>query len=224
VRKEYLRTIGALLILLLAVASPAAAQALANTGMSTGPAFDIRLFGLAASQEFAARETFNAAFGSSHGIFWGGGVEVDLRVGLFADLAVSRFSRAGQRAFLFNGEVFPLGIPLTATITPLEFTAGYRLRLGPRVPLTPYAGVGVGSYGYRESSDFSSPTEDIDTRKAGVLFVAGAEFRVLRWLSVSADVQDTRITGILGTSGLSQQANERDLGGVAARLRILVRQ
>jgi hypothetical protein len=145
-------------------------------------------------------------------------------VGLFADLAISRFNKTGQRAFIFNGQVFQLGIPLTATVTPLEFTAGYRLRLGPRVPVTPYAGVGVGSYGYQETSDFSDPTDNVDARKAGALVVAGAEVRVRRWLSVSADVQDTRITGILGASGLSQQAGENDLGGVAARFRILVGQ
>jgi opacity protein-like surface antigen len=210
-----------LVVLLLTVASPAAAQASAPT---TEPAFGVRLFGLATSQRFAAQETFNASFGSSRGTFWGAGAEVDLRVGLFADVAVSRFNKTGQTAFIFNGQAFPLGIPLTATITPVEFTAGFRRKLGPRLPLTPYAGVGVGSYHYQETSEFSDPTDNVDTRKAGVLAVAGAEVRVRRWLSVSVDVQDTRITGILGTGGLSQQAGENDLGGVAARFRILVGQ
>jgi opacity protein-like surface antigen len=209
------------LVLLLAVASPSAAQ---TSAASTEPAFGIRLFGLATSQRFAAQETFNASFGSARGTFWGAGAEVDLRVGLFADVAVSRFNETGQTAFIFNGQAFPLGIPLTATITPVEFTAGYRLRLGPRAPVTPYAGVGVGSYHYQENSDFSDPTDNVDTTKAGLLAVVGAEVRVRRWLSVSADVQDTRITGILGTSGLSQQTGEDDLGGVAARFRILVGQ
>jgi hypothetical protein len=36
------------------------------------------------------------------------------------------------------------------------------------------------------------------------------------------DVQDTRITGILGDSGLSQQAKENDLGGLAIRFRIII--
>jgi hypothetical protein len=35
-------------------------------------------------------------------------------------------------------------------------------------------------------------------------------------------VADTRVTGVLGSSGLSQQAGENDLGGVAARFRIII--
>ncbi len=199
----------------LAVASPAAAQSRVGRDIS------VRLFALASSQQFAAQETFDASFGSSRGMFWGGGVEVVLPSGIFADLAASRFSKVGQRAFINNGQAFGLGIPLTATITPIEVTAGYRVKLK-RIPVVPYIGIGAGSYGYQESSTFDDPTEEIDARKIGVLGLVGAEVRVRPWLRASVDVQETRITGILGTGGLSQQADENDLGGRAVRVRLIV--
>ena len=197
----------------LAIASPAAAQ-------GPDPAISVRLFGLVSDQQFAAQDTFNASFGSARGLFWGGGIEVVLPSGIFADLGVSRFRKTGQRAFISGGQAFGLGIPLTATVTPIEVTAGYRLRL--HGPVAPYIGLGVGSYSYQESSSFSDPGDSIDERNFGVLGVIGAEVRVRSWMSVSADVQDTRITGILGKGGLSQQANEDDLGGVAVRFRIII--
>lgn len=206
----------------LAVASPAAAQSRAGRDIS------VRLFGLVSSQQFAAQETFDASFGSSRGLFWGGGIEVVLPSGIFADLAASRFSKVGQRAFINNGQAFGLGIPLTATITPIELTAGYRVKLtrsrarSKPSPIVPYIGIGVGSYGYHESSTFDDPTDEIDERKIGVLGLVGAEVRMHAWVRASVDVQDTRITGILGTGGLSQQANENDLGGLAVRVRLIV--
>ena len=210
----------------LAVASPAAAQSRSGRDVS------VRLFGVVSGQQFAAQETFDASFGGSRGLFWGGGIEVVLPSGIFADVAASRFSRVGQRAFINNGQAFGLGIPLTATITPIELTAGYRITLtrsGPSarsrripIPIVPYIGIGVGSYGYHESSTFDDPTDAIDERKIGVLGVVGAEVRIHPWVRASVDVQDTRITGILGDSGLSQQTKEDDLGGLAIRFRIIV--
>ena len=50
----------------------------------------------------------------------------------------------------------------------------------------------------------------------------GAEFRVHRWVGLSADVQFTHITGIIGQDGASQAFSESDLGGVGGRFRIIV--
>ena len=41
-------------------------------------------------------------------------------------------------------------------------------------------------------------------------------------LMIGADVQYSHVPGILGTAGVSQQAGEDDLGGVAARFKLIV--
>jgi hypothetical protein len=210
-------TIGAILVALtLALASPAAAQ-----NYSQEQSFSIRLFGLGSSESFAASDTFKAAFDTSRGMFWGGGLEVVHKNGIFVDVEYSRFKKDGERAFISDGQVFKLGIPLTVTMAPIDALAGYRFRLG-RAPVTPYVAVGITSLSYKESSTFSDASENTDTRKTGPMIVGGVELQLLRQLSVSVDVADTRVTGVLGSSGLSQQAGENDLGGVAARFRIII--
>jgi len=43
-----------------------------------------------------------------------------------------------------------------------------------------------------------------------------------QWVGLSVDAQWTRVPGILGTAGVSKDANENDLGGVAGRVRVIV--
>jgi opacity protein-like surface antigen len=184
------------------------------------PAISLRAFGLVTGQSFAAKDTFTAIFGQSFQPFFGGGLELVENGIFYLDIAASRFRKTGQRAFRSNGQNFGLGIPLTATITPFEVSGGYRFRMSPRV--VPYAGIGVGSYRYKESSQFSDPAENLDTRHAGYLVVGGAELRLHRWVGISGDVQYTHIAGILGTAGISKEAGESDLGGVALRVKVTV--
>ena len=181
----------------------------------------LRPFLLAADEHFAARTTFNTLFDSSTSPFWGGGLDVVFHERIFLDVAVSHMAMSGQRAFVSNGDVFPLGIPLRLTSTPVEVSAGYRFHLG-KSRLTPYIGAGIGSYSFHETSDFSVPADDVDVRHSGFVAMAGAELRASRWLRVTGDAQYTRVPGILGDGGVSKDANERDFGGVAARLRMLV--
>lgn len=187
------------------------------------PKISLRPYFLVTGQEFSAQRTFDATFGSSFQPFWGAGLELAFRQGPFVDVSASRFHKDGQRAFYDNGQTFGLGIPLTTTITPFEVTAGYRfLRIWRRA--VPYLGAGFGSYGYTETGAFADPSlnENVDTRHAGYLVVGGAEFRVHTWIALSVDAQYTHISGILGNAGLSQQTGESNLGGTAARFRVLV--
>ena len=181
--------------------------------------FFIAGIGLVTGQRFAAQTTFDAIFGQTFAPFFGGGVEVG-EGPYFVDFTVSRFKKTGERAFLFNGNVFQLGIPLTATITPVEVSFGYRFHR--RSKIVPYAAGGVGSYGYSESSKFSISGEDVSVRHAGVLVMGGAEFRVHRLVGVAGDVEYTHVPGIIGKAGLSKDAGESDLGGVAVRLKVVV--
>jgi opacity protein-like surface antigen len=193
-------------------AVPAAAQ--------EPPALSIRPFAFGSIQSFAAVDTFNAVFGQSYDPFFGGGAQVVLHDRFVVELTASRFKQTGQRAFISNGKSFGLGIPLTATIIPFEVTGGYRFKLSPRV--RPYVAAGFGTYKYTETSSFSEAGEDVDVRHAGFVLNGGADFRLHPWISIGADLQYTHVTGIIGTAGVSQQAGEDDLGGVAARFKLIV--
>ena len=194
----------------LATAVPAIAQ---DEGLS------IRPFALGTVQSFAAIDTFDAVFGRTYEPFLGGGVQV-LQGDYFLELTASRFSQTGERAFINGGQKFRLGIPLTAKLVALEATAGYLYRLSPRI--RPYGAAGVGLYSYTEDSTFDEPGENVDARHVGFVANGGAEFRLHRWVGVALDVQYTRIPGILGSGGVSRQAGESDLGGLAGRLRVIV--
>ena len=203
-----------LLIVGLALAAPIAAQ--------DAPPLSIRPFVMATEQSFAAVDTFDAAFGKTVLPFFGGGVQVVVNDRFFAELSASRFRQNGERAYLSGGKAFKLGIPLTATITPFEITGGYRFRLRQLPRVRPYAAAGFGSYGYKETSSFAEAGEDVDTRHSGFVVNGGAEFRLHRWVGVAVDVQYIHVPGILGTGGVSQQAGETDLGGVASRVKLVV--
>ena len=177
---------------------------------------------MATEQSFAAVDTFDAVFGKTYFPFFGGGAQVVIHDSFFAEVAASRFKQSGERAFLSNGTPFKLGIPLTATITPLEITGGYRFRLKGLPSVRPYASAGFGSYSYQETSSFADPGEDLDTRHSGFVVNGGAEFRLHRWVGLAVDVQYSHVPGILGNAGVSQQAGESDLGGVAARFKLVV--
>ena len=203
-----------LMMLGLAFAAPASAQ--------DPPPISIRPFVLAADQSFAAVATFDAAFGKTYFPFFGGGVQVVINDGFFAELGASRFRQTGERAYVSGGKAFKLGIPLTATITPFEVTGGYRFHLSHLPRVRPYAAAGFGSYGYQETSAFSETGEDVDIRHSGYVLNGGAEFRLHRWVGLAIDAQYSHVAGILGTAGVSQQAGESDLGGVAARFKLVV--
>jgi outer membrane protein W len=197
----------------LALAAPAAAQ--------DSPALSIRPFVMGTTQSFTAAETFDATFQKTRAPFFGGGVQVVMLDQIVVEVAASRFTQTGERAFRSDaGTIFRLGIPLTATITPVEVTAGYRFPLWEHA--RPYVAAGFGSYAYKETSDFADPGENVDTRQFGVVVNAGAEFRLHRWVGFGIDAQYSRVKGILGAGGLSQQLGDSDLGGVAARFKVIV--
>jgi hypothetical protein len=212
-------SIGVLAVACLALpATPARAQ--------TAPFISLRPFVDVSAEQFAATQTFKSVFGQSVEPLYGGGLELTIRDRYYVDVAASRFRKSADRVFRNNGQVFHLGIPLTTTITPFELTGGYRFHLyrhgRPLERIIPYAGGGVGWYSYKETSQFADDAENLDTRHAGLVLTGGAEFRLHRWVGVAADLQYTHVPGILGAGGLSQLVGEKDLGGIAGRVKIVV--
>jgi hypothetical protein len=199
--------------------------------ISLRPFLDIR------TEKFLATRTFDAVFGETSVPYWGGGLQVTgWRGRIYGELGASRLLKknnelVGQRVFVSDGQVSRLGIPVRSTLTPLEFVGGYRfVDLTPR--LIPYVGAGFGSYHYTEQSDFADPSENVDVTHTGAIFQGGVEVRAQRWIGIAVDACYTHIPGILGSGGASeafatslsgtQASRERDLGGWAARVKIVV--
>jgi hypothetical protein len=185
------------------------------------PEAAFRGFFIATTQSFSASTTFDATFGGSRQPFFGGGAQVTTPVGVFVEFAVTRFKKTGQRAFINDGQAFPLGIPLTATVTPIELSVGYRFGAG-RSRVIPYAAGGIGRYLYKEESGFAADGDNVDTHHVGYLVNGGVEIRLQKWIGVAVDAQYTHVPGILGEGGISLDAGETDLGGVAARFKVIV--
>jgi hypothetical protein len=96
------------------------------------------------------------------------------------------------------------------------------MRFRGRSKWIPYAGAGIGRYAYSEQSPGSDPGENVSISHIGELAHAGVERTLRRRLVMTADLQFTHIGGILGMNGVSAQVGEHDLGGIAARVRLLV--
>lgn len=179
----------------------------------------IRAIVTAGSITFHARESFDAILGTPTGPIVGGGVQVLLPRGVYAEASAARFSASGERAFIGpGGELFRLGIPVRVAITPLEITGGWRWRRNPRV--VPYGGIGFSSYQYRETSDHANTGDDVSERFAGVHMVGGVELRPMRRLAIGGEIVWSSIPGALGESGVSEAFEESNLGGTGVRLKV----
>jgi hypothetical protein len=188
----------------------------ARPSASAAPAFVIRPFGMATGEFFTARKTFEAIFRSPVQPFVGGGVQLVVHRRFVIEATASWWQKQGERAFLSDGEVFQLGIPLAANLIPAEVGVGYRFHTTRRV--IPYATVGAGWYTYREDPN---TTDAVTLQHAGYLANVGIEYRLARSLALTFDAQGTYVPGILGTGGISELAGEKDLGGIAGRVRLV---
>jgi hypothetical protein len=145
----------------------------------------VRGFATLGSITFHAQDSFDAVFDRHSGPVFGGGGQVLLPSGIYIEVAASRFTQDGERAFVTaTGEVFRLGIPVDLTITPLEITGGWRFRKWRRV--VPYGGAGYSSYRYQETSEFADPEENVDARFSGFTSSEGRSFsRGAGWRSAA---------------------------------------
>jgi len=194
----------------------------ATTASAQTRDFMLRGFGDVGATTFTAEQSFDAILGSRSGKVFGGGVEVVLPAGIFANLRASRFQETGQRVFLLDGEQFDLGIPTTVTLTPVQLTGGYRVPLAGRV--VPYIGGGVGWYGFKETSQFAADDETVDDRFTGYHILGGAEVGLWRWLAIGGELQWATVPDAIGSdpNSVSHEFNESDLGGTTFRLKFVV--
>ena len=178
----------------------------------------LRGFGDVSYHFFTANDTFDAVLGLPGGPFFGGGVEYRFSNGLFVQGAARWFTKTGERVFVLDDEVFPLGIEDEVTITPVEFTGGWRFRSTGAIP---YVGGGAGLYQFTETSEFEDPLEKVDEQFTSYHLVAGAEFRGRGWIAAAVEFQYTFVPDSLN-GGLADIYDEHDLGGFDIRFKIVI--
>lgn len=214
-------------ICLFAVPASAAAQTRRPAAPKAKPS--IGLFGLFDYTTIASPKTFDAVFGKHTTTGPGVGVDaVNLWNGLFVRVDASRSNLSGERVVIFNGEVFKLGIPLTAELTPLEFGAGWRFslrnkRTGRVSPITPYAGVSAVSLKYKETSDFADSADNVDETYTGFGVFAGVDVRIVRQVFAGVEGQYRVINITPGANSAAASFNEKDFGGAVLRVRLGIR-
>src|SRR5690606_3690191 len=127
-----------------------------------------------------------------------------------------RFSADGERVFVTDDlDVFPLGIPTTVSVTPVDVTAGWRFTPAPRRPgaapaaqrrgmrVVPFVGGGVGVVQYRETADFAEAGDDASDSFGSYHVLGGVEIPFTRRLGASVDGLYRWVPDALGEDGVS---------------------
>jgi len=184
------------------------------------PAFGIRGFATLDYMFFAAHDSFDALFGASSYPFFGGGAQVIFARHFYVSGQYEYFQKTGERVFVSNGEVFPLGIKDKVTIEPFTATFGYRLRSADR--FVPYFGGGVGVYQFKETSDFAEGDENVNENYTSYHALAGVEYGAAKWLFAAFEVQYTGVPNSLEAPGVSAEFDEKNLGGLSLQFKVLV--
>jgi hypothetical protein len=174
-----------------------------------------------------ARDSFTAILGSSSGQVFGAGAELALRNGLFVRADVSYFRDEGERVEMIDGEIVPLGIPVTLSLTPIEFSGGYRfspITFGRRgqLRLVPFAGAGAGVVRFSEQTDDSHPDEASSERFASYHVLIGLDVPLGRRVAIGTELTRRWVRDGLGSGGISEAFGETDLGGTTMLTRVRV--
>lgn len=180
-----------------------------------------RVFGWGDWQQMTAKESFDAVTGSSSLSGVGGGAEVQ-RVwrGVFLRAAASQMKVAGERVFVFDDTVFPLGIPMDITMTPIELGAGWRFTpVAGR--LVPYVGAGALWVKYEETSEGDVASERVNETYPGAVVFGGIDVSVWQFVSAGAEVA-WRTATVKDPGGALAAFGEKNLGGVSVRVMVSI--
>lgn len=217
------RRIVGLITLGLIICSVAPAAAQSPRSRSTRPS--IGLFGLFDYTSIASTESFDAVFGKHTTTAPGVGVDVvNLYKGVFVRIAGSQSTLKGERVVIFNGQVFKLGIPLTAELTPLEFGGGWRFASrNPAARFAPYVGASAITLKYKETSSFADSGENADESYSGFGVFGGLDVRIVRQVFGGIEAQYRSIAFTPAANSAADSFKEKNLGGTVLRMRLGIR-
>ena len=172
------------------------------------------------AMRFAASESFEIVTGSASKSGFGvGGTLTRLWRGVFADVSFWQHKPEGERVFVDGGTSFPLGIPVTITLRPVDVIGGWKFETG---AVHPYVGGGVTFMSYEEKSDFSTAADDVSERKTGGVVLAGVDVPLGRLVRVGGEFRYRAVSGVLGEGGVSDVLGEDQLGGAVFAVRASV--
>ena len=183
-----------------------------------------------------ASQTYGALLGSSTVTAMGGGGELGgIWKQLFVRFGVGQTSEVGERALFIDGEVVPVGIPITIKMMPIEILGGWRFtpkgkpRPGipasatPHAPFSVYVGGGPVFFKYSETSEFGEAADNLNEMFTGFVFYGGLSVDLGRWVFVSGEGGYRIVPNGLGRGGLSAEFGETDLGGAVLRVMVGIR-
>lgn len=206
---------------LLAV-TPALAQSRNQARSPVRPPVLVRATVDAGLETFAASESFKAVFDSASAPVFGGGISVLTRPGLFADLRISRVRTSGQRVVVLDGTVYPLGVPNTLTVTPVEISAGFRWHRR-NWKVNPYLGGGMGWHRVSEQATAGIGSDNAPRTFAGFQALGGMDLPLGRWLTAAGEVRWTSVPGALDhTNSVGTAFGESNLGGASVLARVII--
>jgi hypothetical protein len=183
------------------------------------PPIGVRAYGFYEFDSLSASQTFDAVTGGSTLNGFGGGVEfTNLWRNVFARATFAHASKDGERVFVNNGTVFPLGIPLTVGMTPIELAGGWRDKLDRRGLYNLYAGAGAVFLIYSETSTGGTSDDNTSKTFGGYSIFGGVDRGFHKNLFVGFEAQYRGVPNAIGTAGVSQIYNETNLGGFALRV------
>jgi hypothetical protein len=204
------------LLAFVSLAGSAAAQP--STPPAAPASIGLRAYGTIDFTFVAATDSFNAVFGSRQVEAYGGGAEINVWKTLFLRIAAAHTRRAGTRVFVDDNQVFPLNIPMTVTMTPIEAGGGWRF--GSHGRITPYVGGAFLTVAYTETSDFATSADNVNERYTGGEGFGGADILLTKNLFVGGEVQFRHISVPDVSTSVMHAFGESDLGGVTARILI----
>lgn len=219
------RIVGLIIVgLMIGVPQTAAAQtSRRSTTAAAKPS--IGIFGLFDYTTIASQKSFDAVFGEHTTTAPGVGVDaINLWKGLFVRAAGSQSTLSGERVVIFNGEVFKLGIPLKAELTPLEFGGGWRFQSrNPASRLAPYVGASAITLKYKETSSFADSGENADETYSGFGVFGGVDVRLLKQVFGGVEGQFRSISFTPAAGSAADNFKEKNLGGMVLRVRLGIR-
>jgi hypothetical protein len=190
-----------------------------NSSNNSGGRLMVRGFGYGGGLLFTASESFETILGGGFNSVFGIGGQVVFPNGVFAQASFDRFRDTGTRALVSGTQIFTLEIPNQITVTPILATVGYRgTKSG---AIVPYFGGGMGWYTLEETSPSIPGAERVSSQHTGYHILGGAEFPVMRWMSIAGELQWATVPNALGDSGVSAVFGEKDLGGTSFRFKVI---